>query len=189
MQRGDVPPAWVQHPPPVLPPLGLCWGGQGRGIRAVGEGRILTCLINPSFRRSSDLGLLPGQETEGALCTGICVGKAAQDSCSPTHSGTQLCQKAPRSLRSIPCACGPTQLIIILLPQTPCEWDRDAHWAWEKAPTRHHLSVLLLLGKGRTAGDGWMDRCQGVTETCSTALLPALSSPFSARGVLGLLVA
>lgn len=37
-----------------------------------------------------------------------------------------------------------------------------------------------------------MDRHWGVTETCSMALVPALSIPFSARvgvGVLGLLVA
>lgn len=173
-------------------PRGFSGEARAEGSEQGGEDRTPTCLINPSFKRSSDSGLLPVQEMEGALCIAICVGKATQDSCPPTHSGTQLCQEAHRSLRSIAYTWGPAQLILILLPQPSCEWDRDAHWAWERAPMPHHLLALLLLGKGRTIGDRQMDRRQGVTETCSMALLPALSIPFSVGvggGVLGLLVA
>lgn len=184
MQSGDVPPAWVQHPPPVLLPPGLCWGGQGRGIRGK-KGRALTCLLNPSFKRSSGSGLLPGQGMERALCMAIRVGRAAQDS-YPHHPWWHISAQRCLCLEN-------TQLVLFLLPQTPCEWDRDTHWAWEKTPTpRPLLALLLLLRKGRTAGDRWMGRCQGVTETCSTALISALSSPFSVGvrgGLLGLLVA
>ena len=100
---GEVQPAWVQHPPPVLLPMGLCWVGQGGGLRAGGEGsRTLTCLINPIL----DSGLLPVQGMEEALCMAMSMGKAPQASCPPTHSGTQLCQEALRSLRSVACAQG-----------------------------------------------------------------------------------
>lgn len=165
VQNAGVQPAWVEHSAATLLLPGFCWRGQGRGLRT----RSLTCLI-PVLKGLWIQGCCLCKRWRGHCAWPFVWGKPPRTPVPPPCRGARLCQEDPGPLCGIACAWGPTQLILLLLPQTPCEWDRDAHWAWERAPIPHHLSALLLLAKGCTAGDRQMDRHQGVTETCNMAL-------------------
>lgn len=165
-------------------------------------------LFNQSFKRSLDSGLLSVQDMEGILCMAICVGEAPPRTPVPhLQGGTALPGGFWTSLQCCLClgthsahphphphpyssSSSSSSIFILILPQTPCEWDRDAHWAWKRASIPHHPSALLL-GKGGAAGDRWMERRSGGYSHSQCGSAPCPGHPLLCRdwrGVLGLLM-
>lgn len=82
VQNRGVQPAWVQHSAPTLLLPGLCWRGQGRGLRT----RSLTCLI-PVLKGLWIQGCCLCKRWRGHRAWPFVWGKPSQDSCPPTLQG------------------------------------------------------------------------------------------------------